>query len=144
MAKKVNVELKMTPFIGLFALLVCMLLVTAVWNHVSALSTNSQNSTASSDPSPPPQKKKVQLSVTILKSFIEMAEDAKGKKIRHKTTLNIDKDQLVAALGQWRIKYPDRKDVILNTENGVTYNMLVETFDTLVGAGWHDVGVSTQ
>lgn len=140
--KSVNVELNMTPFIGLFALLVVNLLLTAVWNHVTALSTNTQNSTAAADSDPPP-KDQVNLSVTIMRSSLEMAENAKGTSIPH-AGADIDKEGLIRNLALWREKYPKRKDVVLNTENGVSYRMLITTFDTLTGEGWHDVGVSSQ
>lgn len=143
MAKKnVNVELNMTPFIGLFALLVVMLLLTAVWNSVSALPTNTSSST-SSDSATPPDKNHITLTVTILANGIEMAENSKGSKVPHSRG-KINKELFIKSLQVWRNKYPKRKDVILNTENGVTYNMLITVFDTLVGEGWYDVGVSTQ
>jgi biopolymer transport protein ExbD len=142
MAKKVNVDLNMNPFIGLFALLVVNLLLTAVWNHVNALSTNTENSTASSS-AQEPDKKHVTLSVTILAKSIEMAENSKGTNVAHQGTA-IDVPGFVSALTKWRAKYPERKDVVLNTENGVSYEMLITVFDTLVGEGWHDVGVNTQ
>ena len=139
--KKVNVELNMTPFIGLFALLVVVLLLTAVWNSISALSTNTSTSTASDEATPP--KNQVNLTITILTKGVEMAENAKGKNIPHLNGV-VNKASFAVALQNWRIKYPKRKDVVLNTENGVTYKMLITVFDTLVGEGWHDVGVSTQ
>ena len=64
--KKVNVELNMTPFIGLFALLVVMLLLTAVWNHIAVLSTDTSATTASDSPTNDNDKKKASLHVTIL------------------------------------------------------------------------------
>lgn len=143
MAKKdVNVELNMTPFIGLFALLVCNLLLTAVWNHLTALQTNTENSTASEQPDTP-DPNKVTLSVTILKSGVEMSENSTGVKIPHSGD-DVYVAGLIEKLNVWRQKYPERKDVILNTENGVSYKMLVTVFDTLTGEGWHDIGVSSQ
>ena len=140
--KKVNVELNMTPFIGLFALLVVMLLLTAVWNNISALSTNTSTSTAADDSTPPP-KDQVTLTVTILTKGVELAENSKGRMVPH-IRGEVNKASFITALGSWRLKYPKRKDVVLNTENGVTYKMLITVFDTLIGEGWHDVGVSTQ
>ncbi|NQZ00471.1 MAG: biopolymer transporter ExbD [Bdellovibrionales bacterium] len=140
--KAVNVELNMTPFIGLFALLVVNLLLTAVWNQVTALSTNTQNSTAAAESDPPP-KDQVNLTVTILQSSVEMAENSNGVKVPHIGD-KVDAEGIERTLSQWREKYPKRRDVVLNTENGVSYKMLITTFDTLTGAGWYDVGVSSQ
>ena len=139
--KKVNVDLNMTPFIGLFALLVVMLLLTAVWNRLFVLSTDTGASTASS--SPMPQKKQVQLSVTVLKNRLELNEDKKIISIPHQAGF-VDKMRLVQYLHFWKKKYPKKTDVILNTENSVPYQQLISVFDTLVGNDWPDVGVSTQ
>lgn len=142
MARKVNAELNLTPFIGLFALLVCMLLMTAVWNQLAVLSTDTSSTTASDSESP--QEPKVQLSVTILQNHLELAEDSEGIKIAHGAQGEINRDRLIEFLKNWKEKYPERSDVILNTENSVSYRQLISVFDTLVGNGWHDVGVSTQ
>jgi len=139
--KKVNVELNMTPFIGLFALLVVMLLLTAVWNPISSLGTDSSSSTASASDT---SKDQVSLNVTILPTHIEMAEDSKGTKIKHLKGGTIDTMRMVQVLNLWKKKYPKRTDVVLNTENSVTYSQLIVVFDTLVGNNWPDVGVNTQ
>ena len=141
--KKVNVELNMTPFIGLFALLVVMLLLTAVWNRVASLSTDTTGAAAADENTPPPPKK-VQLSVTVVPGGIEMSEDSTGTRIPDAPGGDIDVMRFVQMLQYWKQKYPDRSDVILNTENTVTYEKLIRVFDTLVGNEWPDVGVSTQ
>ncbi|MCB0421316.1 MAG: biopolymer transporter ExbD [Bdellovibrionales bacterium] len=145
MAKKVNVELNMTPFIGLFALLVVMLLLTAVWNKVAMLSTDTASTTSSDSPPPMSEEKKVKLNVTILKNHIEMAEDEKGTNIPY-VNQEVDRMRLATIVNQWKRKYPDRTDIVLNTENNsnVTYDKLIAVFDTLVGHGFPDVGVNTQ
>lgn len=132
----------MTPFIGLFALLVCNLLLTAVWQSLTALQTNTEVSTASDSPQPQ-DNQQVTLSVTILKNGVEFAENSLGSKVPHEGD-DIYVDGIKFKLEQWREKYPNRKDVVLNTENGVSYKMLITVFDTLTGEGWYDVGVSTQ
>lgn len=140
-------DLNLTPFLDLFSTLICFLLLTAVWFQVEALSTNVDSVTSSdnSNPSTPPEKK-VQLVVTILQNEIQMSEDEKSNKIPvqldDKGLLNMDRVKEV--LQNWRTKYPDRKDVVLNTENQVPYKHMITTFDTLVGEGWPDVGVNTQ
>ena len=143
MGKKVNVELNMTPFIGLFAMLTVMLLLTAVWNRVAMLSTDTESTTSSDSPVQSPKSKKVKLSVTILRDRIEMAEDEKGRNIPFMEG-KVDQMRFTAMLNDWKRRYPKRTDVILNTENSVTYNKLITVFDILVGNGFPDVGVNTQ
>ncbi|MCB0391739.1 MAG: biopolymer transporter ExbD [Bdellovibrionales bacterium] len=141
--KKVNIELNMTPFIGLFALLVVMLLLTAVWNHILALSTNTSSTTAS-DEATPPDPNRVDFHVTILTDKIELKAGKSPSSVPHLSGGIIDKNRMIQILEYWKSLYPDRSDVILSTSDAVTYNQLIETFDTLVGNGWPDVGVSTQ
>ncbi len=146
--KKIDEDLNLAPFIGLFSLLVCMLLVTAVWLRLSVLSSNIDNVTSSDSPSPENNEKKVSLVVTLMDRYIEMAEDT--RKVRVDYVQNdegkeiVNRPQLTQVLEGWRDRHPKRKDVILNTENSVPYKHMITTFDTLVGEGWHDVGVNTQ
>ena len=139
-------DLNLTPFLDLFSTLICFLLLTAVWFQVEALSTNVDNVTSSNSSSSPQPEKKVQLVVTLLQNEIQMSEDEKSNKIPvqldQKGLLNMDRVKQV--LQDWRARYPDRKDVILNSENQVPYKHMITTFDTLVGEGWPDVGVNTQ
>lgn len=137
-----NADLNLTPFIDLFSTLICFLLMTAVWNQIEALSTNVDSVTSSDTPAPP-DPNKVNLTVTILQDRIEMAENETAYKFPiEKGELPVEK--MKRALEVWREKYPDRKDIVLNTENEIPYKYMITTFDTLVGNGWPDVGVNTQ
>lgn len=139
-------ELNLVPFIDLFSVLICFLLMTAVWMNIDSLSTNSSQVTSSDQQDPPPQENQVTLSVTILKSEIQMAENQKMTRLALVTDAEgrPQVDQLLQVLETWRNTYPDKKEVTLNTENRVLYQTMISIFDTLVGNGWTDVGVSTQ
>lgn len=144
MAKKQSGgDLNLTAMIDLFSTLIIFLLMTAVWNQIEALSTNVDKTTASDSPTPPPQDKKAQLSVTVLIDHIEMSEDEKVQKFQ---LINgaIDFASVQRILADWRTRFPDRKDIVLHTDNQATYKNMIQTFDFLVGNGWPDVGVNTQ
>jgi biopolymer transport protein ExbD len=74
---------------------------------------------------------------------MEMTENSNSVKVPHIGD-QIDSMKMVEILNQWKQKYPDKTDVTLNTENAVSYKMLIKAFDTLVGNNYPDVGVSTQ
>lgn len=137
--KKVNVELNMTPFIGLFALLVVMLLMTAVWNQISVLSTETSqsNSEGSSD------SNGVQLEVSLLEEAIEISENDKAKSIAF-IDGKINREAFLSALSEWKQRYPSKSDVILNSANSAPYKHLIEVFDLIVESDFPDVGVNTQ
>jgi biopolymer transport protein ExbD len=131
----------------LMAVLVVFLLLTAAWVQIEALSTNVDNVTASDGAaSETPPEKKVVLMMTILKSEIRMTEDEKATPIAIELGPegNLKTDRIKQVLQEWRTKYPDRKDIVLTTENEIPYRHMITAFDTLVGEGWPDVGVSTQ
>lgn len=147
-------DLNLVPFIDLFSVLICFLIMTAVWNQIDALSTNVDNVTSSDGAAAneDPNRKKESLTVTILTDRVEMAESVtqgtrvlteKSYKIQHAGT-EIDFEKVKKVLDFWKQKYPEKKDVILNTDNKVVYNKLIGVFDTLVGFGFSDVGVNTQ
>jgi biopolymer transport protein ExbD len=135
-------ELNLTPYIDLMSTLIVFLLMTAVWNQIAVLSTDSTSTTASDSPSDP-DPNRVNLAVTIMPQYIEMAENQTFTRIPHSGG-KIDRAKFGEVLKQWKERHPKRTDVILNTENTVTYKMLIGAFDELVGNDFPDVGVSTQ
>jgi len=90
-----------------------------------------------------PQEKKVVLSITIFPDRVEFAEDEKTYPIISPSG-EIDDSKLLLGIENWRTRFPDKKDIILNTQNDVQYRHLIKVFDTLVGNGFPDVGVNTQ
>lgn len=145
-----NEELNLTPFIDLFSTLVVFLLLTAVWNQISSLSTNIENSTSSD--TPPPLKKEVQLSVTLLENEVQMLEDKTATKISYINNVDennraiktIDTQRMIQILQYWKQKYPNKKGITLNTQNNVSYGKMIQAFDTMVGQDFPEVGVNTQ
>jgi biopolymer transport protein ExbD len=146
-------DLNLVPFIDLFSVLICFLIMTAVWNQIDALSTNVDNATSSDAASNEnPNKRKESLTVTLLKDRMEMSESVSigsrtlsEKNYRFKNLgENIDISKMERVLNSWRHKYPNKKDVILNTDNQVLYNKMIQVFDALVGGGYPDVGINTQ
>lgn len=136
-------NLNLTPFIDLFSTLICFLLMTAVWNTISALSTNVENSTSASEPQPEPKDKKVDLSVTLYQDRVQFMEATKPLDIPL-LGANLDDNRIIAQLRLWKAKYPDRKDIVLNSANNTAYGKMISLFDMIVGEDFPEVGVNTQ
>ena len=142
--KSVNAELNLVPFIDLLSTLICFLLVTAVWAQVEALSTNSSQVTSnSSDNPPPPKEKKVELNVSLLMDYVEMAEGDKVVKVAH-IGGQPDYSRLTQILNDWKTKYPDRSDLVLFSDSQAPYEQLIKLMDTMITAKFEDVGVNTN
>lgn len=147
-------DLNLVPFIDLFSVLICFLIMTAVWNQIEALSTNVDSTTSSDSAaaSEDPNKRKETLTVTVLKTHVEMSESVsvgartlseRNYKIKNLGS-QLDVPKMERVLQSWRKKYPKKEDVIVNTDNQILYNKLIQVFDLLVGSGYPDVGINTQ
>ena len=139
-------DLNLTPMLDLFSTLICFLLLTAAWIQIDALSTNVDNVTSSDTPAPETPEKKAQLMVTLQTAEIRLTEDENASTYPIETDANgnLVLTKIVDKLNEWRQKYPERKDIVLSSQNEVPYKHMISTFDFLVGQWWPDVGVNTQ
>ncbi|MFK8137891.1 MAG: ExbD/TolR family protein [Bdellovibrionales bacterium] len=144
MAKKTNEELNLTPFIGLFAMLVVMLLLTAVWNQVQSLGTNSTPSNSSAPVSPAdPNKPQIDLNIVIMADRLQINVNTKPIDF-YLEAGNINVTAFRDYIKLLKSTYPEKTDMILYSENQSPYKHLIQVFDVLVGNGFPDVGVSTN
>lgn len=147
-------DLNLVPFIDLFSVLICFLIMTAVWNQIEALSTNVDSVTSSDGAAARenPNQRKETLTVTLLKDRMEMSENVSvgARALREKNYKiaylgpNLDHDKINRVLNDWKRRYPNKQDIILNSDNQILYDRLIKVFDALVGAGYPDVGINTQ
>jgi biopolymer transport protein ExbD len=69
-------------------------------------------------------------------------EDEAEKIIPHQVDGSIDRMALENVMRTWKQKYPDRKDVVLNTEGNVNYGRMIALYDMLIQMEWSDVGIN--
>lgn len=142
-------EPNLTPFIDLFSVLICFLLMTAAWIQLESMPSSIEKTTSSNAPppkdSPPPPKdeKKVSLAVTVFADKITLKENEKELIVQNIGT-EFDKEKLQLEFSRWRSQYQDKKDVVLNTDPAVTYGDLIKMYDLLVASDWPDVGINPQ
>lgn len=141
--RSVNAELNLVPYIDLLSTLICFLLMTAVWQQISALTTNGSNASASESAGPPPDPNRVDLGVAV---FLDRIEATAGKNMQPIPHIagEPNYDRLLQVLASWKQQWPDRKDVTLHSDSQAPYKFLIRTMDTLVEAEFEDVGVNTQ
>lgn len=144
--KSANFELNLVPYIDLMSTLICFLLMTAIWQELDAMSSNSPPKATSeasdSTPPPPPDKeKKVMLTLSLGIDKTDMIEDEKISTIPHSAG-EPNVERLVIQLKEWKSKFPDRKDIILATDNRAKYKHLVLMMDTLIAEKFPDVGIN--
>ncbi len=139
-------EPNLTPFIDLFSVLVCFLLMTAAWLQLESLGTSIDKATASDSTDftpPPPSEKKVNFTVTLEKDKVVLREDMSVINVAN-VSGEMNKQAIRTNLEKWKGRFPDRRDVTLNTASGVRYGALITMYDLLIDTGWPDVGINPE
>ena len=139
-------EPNLTPFIDLFSVLVCFLLMTAAWIQLEVLPTNVEKTTAgeASEPlTPLPDEKKVMLVIEMGVSAVTLREDNQQVVVPYAGS-SLNAESLKAILEKWKTRHPAKKDVILNSEAQVQYGKLIGMYDLLVASDFPDVGINPQ
>ncbi|MGE0526372.1 MAG: ExbD/TolR family protein [Bdellovibrionales bacterium] len=138
-------EPNLTPFIDLFSVLICFLLMTAAWIQLEVMPTNIEKATSSDVPTeaPPPDPNKINLFVDMAPQAITLRENDKALQVPHAAT-GIDSGRIIRVLEDWKARFPDRSDVILNTEADVRYGDLIRMYDILVSNNFADVGINPR
>jgi biopolymer transport protein ExbD len=141
-------EPNLTPFIDLFSVLVCFLLMTAAWIQLEVMPTNIEKAAVADAPTPdsqppPPQEKKVQLIVDLAANAVTLREDDKSVQIADQGT-ELDVEGVKQILTEWKTRHPEKNDVILNTEANVMYGQMIRMYDVLVANQFPDVGINPR
>lgn len=143
--RSANAEINLVPYIDLLSTLICFLLITAVWQQVSVITTNSTTTPPSEDSfNPNPlDPNKIDLSIKIFESRVELTA---GKDIRAvpSSTGQIDKKTVKARLKEWKKMYPDKQDITINSESQVPYKFLIQTMDVLIEENYIGPSISTN
>jgi biopolymer transport protein TolR len=145
--RSANAEINLVPYIDLLSTLICFLLITAVWQQISVITTNS---TPTPPPPPedsfnpnPPDPNKVELSLKLYPGFIEVTA---GKEVLPVNYVNgqIDKSKVKPLIAQWKKKYPDKQEVTINSEPKIPYKLLVEAMDVLIEENYTGLAINTN
>ena len=145
--RSANADINLVPYIDLLSTLICFLLITAVWQQVSVITTNS----APSAPPPPedsfnptpPDPNKVELSVKILANALEVKAGKDVTTIKY-VDGQIDKSSVKPLILSWKKKYPDKQEVTINSDSKVPYKLLIETMDVLIEQSYTGLAINTN
>jgi biopolymer transport protein ExbD len=145
--RSANAEVNLVPYIDLLSTLICFLLITAVWQQVSVITTNSSTTPPSEDsfnPNPtPPDPNKVELSVKIFDKYLEASAGKEVKSFNH-VNGQIDKSSFKPLLEEWKKKYPDKLDITINSESQIPYKLLIETMDAMIEENYTGLAINTN
>ena len=147
--KRSGDDLDLTPFIGLFAMLVVLLLVTASWSKLYSFKTKFSKSVESLAPSEPEKKKKKEVTLKILAYknklvfVVEEGEKKKSKELRI-TPRQLQPGRLKNQILRWSQSYGAEKQITIESVADFQYGTLIEIYDSVFGAGMEVIAISTS
>ncbi len=148
--KKPSGDLDLTPFIGLFAMLVVLLLVTASWSKLYSFKTKFSKSVESLAPDKPlEQKKKKEVTLKILAYrsrlvfVVEQGEKKKTTGLRI-TPKQLQPRKLKNQILRWSQLYGPEKQITIESVADFQYGTLIEVYDHIFGAGMEVIAISTS
>lgn len=139
--KSVNSEIPLIPFIDLLLCCVMFLLVTAVWNQLARLDAN-QNQPGQQAPNDPPPEEKIKVVLQVQASGFVLASTAGDRIEIPKVGDAYDLEQLREKLQERKRLEPNRRDLVVAPEDGVTYENVVAAMDMVVGEGFPEMSLS--
>ena len=146
--KRQSEELDLTPFIGLFAMLVVLLLVTASWSKLYSFKTKFSKAVESIAP-PPGEEKKKELSLKILAFkdriffIVQKGEKKRTKQLTFRSD-NLPLEKIKSQILRWSQFYGEDKQITLESVPDFQYGTLIEIYDTIFGVGMKTIAISTK
>jgi biopolymer transport protein ExbD len=143
--KPLDHNLPLVPFIDLLSVLISFLMMTAVWNQVAALQV--QHTGGANDTPPEAQPNTIDVKVEITERGFRLI--AAGNAVEILKTTGADGPgynlkELAAKLKDIKAAFPEQRAVTLASEDGVAYEDLINTIDTIVGEQIPDVSVTAM
>ena len=141
--KNLNVELNLVPFIDLFSCLICFLLMAAVWVQIGSISVSQSGQGAPTEQTPEEQQK---INITIAITAQGFLITGNGQTLPGGDILKKDNqydfERLGTKLKELKGEFPDKSDVIVQSEDSIQYQDLINTMDVCLANEFPNISVS--
>lgn len=138
--RSVNVELNLVPFIDLLTCLICFLLMTAVWQQIGKISIVQSGRSASTEA---PSTPALSLVVAITPQGYLLTGNGTVIADILKKDADYDKRRLGQKLQELHGAFPDKRDIIVMSEDSIAYQELVDALDVCLANEFPDISVSS-
>ena len=137
--KPVDATLNLVPFIDLLSCCISFLLITAVWTQLARIDVNQkgQGQAGEKTEETPPELKLV---VVVDDSGYRISAGGELTPIP-KRGGTYDTVELTKKLGDFKREHQDKNDITIASDDAVKYDFLVQTMDSALTAGFHDVSL---
>jgi len=144
MKKELNFELNILPVLDILSVLICFLLLTAVWLQLGTIDTKQaigDNSTAGAT-NPPSLWVTLQKDGTIQLSLRDVPQAKTLEDSVTKTARGVNWTTLDSKIQALRAKWPDLKTSIVRPEARASYGDVIRIMDQLKKNQFDGVGLS--
>ncbi len=139
--KSLNVNLNLVPFIDLLTCLICFLLMSAVWVQIGKISVTQSGQGAPVEQTPD-EAERFNLVVAITpQGFLVTGNGQTIADILKKDNL-YDFGSLGNKLKEIHGQFPDKKDIVVMSEDTIKYQHLINTMDVCLTNEFPNISVS--
>ncbi|PIS10067.1 MAG: hypothetical protein COT73_11340 [Bdellovibrio sp. CG10_big_fil_rev_8_21_14_0_10_47_8] len=141
-------EPNLTPFIDLFSVLICFLLMSAAFLQLESVQVQIEQKpmlnpdVALENPPPPePEDKKVKLTLSLSKTRI-LAKENEIERAFVITDTEVGSPELARLLESWHSRFGAKQTLVLQSGDAATYGQLIRLYDFVTHSGWPEVGIN--
>lgn len=144
MKKDLDFEINILPILDILSVLICFLLLTAVWVQVGALSTQQAlgDNAISQKENPPSLWISVEKSGTLRMALRDVKINSGAETTLAGSRDGVNWQALTQKIQGLKAKYPDLKTVIIRPEAKANYGVVIQLMDQLKQNQMTDVGLS--
>lgn len=145
-------NLNLVPFIDLFSMIIIFLIITAVFDRLAALQMNMGTEDKGSVSVPTPEMKKIvaKLKVTLFEDHMMLSdadknfklEKTKGVDQKGNEVMQYDLAVLEDFMTKARERNPEKKDIVIFSNDKAPYMDLIKVMDYALGAKFTDLIVT--
>jgi biopolymer transport protein ExbD len=144
MKKDLNFEINILPVLDILSVLICFLLLTAVWLQLGTIDTKQaigDNSTAGQK-NPPSLWVTLQKDGTVQLSLRDVPQAKNLEDTIAKSATGVNWSNVEAKIQALRSKWPDLKTSVVRPEGHVSYGDVIRLMDQLKKNQFEGVGLS--
>jgi biopolymer transport protein ExbD len=138
--KQLNVELNLVPFIDLLTCLICFLLMTAVWVQIGRISVTQSGSGSPTEQAP--DQPRLNLVINLSSQGFILTGNGVDIADIPKTGNQYDVKTLGAKLKEIHGDFPDKSDIVIQSEDSINYQNLIDTMDVCLANSFENISVS--
>ena len=137
--KSLDAAINLVPFIDLLSCCLSFLLITAVWTQLASVPVTHASPGRGEHSDTPPE-----MSLMLFigpEGFLLTRSTGETLQLNRKSE-RLDLSGLEAAMRRVKQEYPDKGDITVRSTDGISYDELIKTIDTLRAAQFPQVQVS--